>query len=246
MIRPQAVADNFSRASARYDRHATLQAHWRTQVLEEATGIFPPSARVLDIGCGTGAFAAAAPAGWRVSGIDLAYGMCQQSGAIQADAQALPIASNSMDGVVSSLCLQWVENTPQAMREIHRVLRVGGHAVLMTLGQRTLHELRALGAWRLLPMQALAHYVDAADSAGLEVMAAQATVEIHAYPNLAGLLRSFRAIGAQAAFAQRAQALTPSHYQQLSLAYQVAHAHPDGGVAASWEPLLLVLRKGEH
>lgn len=243
MIHSQQVAQNFSRASEQYDRHATLQAAWRGVVLEEARARFPASSRVLDVGCGTGAFAAAAPAGWQVQGVDLAEGMCRLSHAIQANAQALPLADGCMDGIVSSLCLQWVDDTAAALREMLRVTRPGGHAILMTLGARTLQELRHFHAWRLLPMHPLAHYVAAAEAAGWQVMAAQASVQVYAYANLATLLRSFRDIGAQAAFAERAKPLSPSHYQQLSLAYAVQFPHPEGGVAASWEPLLLVLRK---
>ncbi len=243
MIRTQAVQQNFSRASARYDAHAHLQHAWRRQVMDEARALFIQHACVLDIGCGTGGFASDAPDAWRVHGIDLAWGMCQQAGAIQADAQALPIASNSMDGVVSSLCLQWIDGLAVALQEIHRVLRPGAHAVLMTLGQETLQELRALSSLRLLPMKRLADYVDAAEEARLQVMTAQTTIEFHPYENVQTLLRSFRAIGAQAAFGDKAAPITPSVYSALSKQYRETYPHPEGGIGASWQPLLLILRK---
>jgi malonyl-CoA O-methyltransferase len=247
MIRPQAVQRNFDRASAAYDQHAPLQLQWRQQLLEAARDYFPAQAHVLDIGAGTGGMAASAPEGWRVISLDLAYGMCRQArvhgASVQADATALPLASGSVAGVLSSLCLQWVEDLGAAFSEMHRVLAPGGHVAIMSLGPQTLQELRAFDAFRLLPMRPLAAYAQAAEDAGFELLMAQARSETHDYASMGALLRSFKAIGAQAAFHARPTPLGPAAYSAMAKTYAARHPSAQGGITASWQPLMLVARK---
>lgn len=249
-LNPQTVQENFSRAAARYDAHATLQKHWRQRVMAHGIALFPDTAQLLDVGCGTGAFTVEAREvhpGWRITGLDAAPGMCrvaaQQGNVIEADAAKIPVADASYDGIVSSLCLQWVADLPEAFSELHRVLKPGGYAVIMTLGSETLRELRVLApSLRLLPMKSVEEYRALAMQAGFEVVATDAPVERYAYPCVSTLLRSFRQIGAQAAFENPARRMKPSEYRALADQYRASHAIGDG-VAASWQPLLLVLRK---
>jgi malonyl-CoA O-methyltransferase len=247
MIQSQTVARNFSRAATTYDRYAQLQKAWRVRVLEQALRQFPDSATILDIGCGTGAFATEANAlrpHWRITNLDLAYGMCLSAqSAIQADAAALPIVDATFDGVVSNLCLQWVSDKPRALIEIARVLKPGAMAVVMTLAEHTLHELRAMDApLRLLAMNSSDDYRYYACEAGLEAVAIEEAAEQHRYDSLGSLLHSFKAIGANAAFNDRGN-LSPTSYQQLSRRYAAEYGHLQGGVVATWHPLLMVLRK---
>lgn len=250
MIRARTVQQNFSRAAARYDAHATLQKGWRTRVLANGLALFPERAALLDIGCGTGAFTMEArevQPHWTITGLDSAPGMCrvaaQHGTVIQADATCMPMPDVSYDGIVSSLCLQWVSNLDAAFAEMVRVLKPGGYAVLMTLGMQTLHELRTLApALRLLPMRDAQTYHSIATQAGFEPVALDAPVEHYEYPSLSGLLRSFRQIGAHAAFDAPPARLSPSQYHTIAASYHASHAH-GAGVLASWQPVLLILRK---
>lgn len=244
MIARQQMQQNFDRASGQYELHAPLQQRWRREVIAALRPLMKADARVLDIGAGTGSMAAEAP--WRMISLDLAFGMCRVAAghgyALQADAQCLPLRDASVDAVASSLCLQWVEDHAAVFAEIARVLKPGGMAVIMTLGRGTLQELRALSDLRLLPMHALAHYVDATDAAGLEVISAEARLEIEGYASLGALLRSFRAIGAGAAFETRARAMGPAAFGTLQRAYAAQHPHACG-IAATWEPMRITLRR---
>jgi ubiquinone/menaquinone biosynthesis C-methylase UbiE len=97
---------------------------------------------VLDIGCGSGV---SGPffhhAGARYIGVDIsAYAArttrtyIQTLGGraltVQADSQALPLRSGSIDLVFSDGVLHHTPNTELALAEIHRVLRPGGRAVI--------------------------------------------------------------------------------------------------------------------
>ncbi len=249
-IAAQKVQENFSRAASRYDAHATLQKLWRQRVLAHGIALFDDRAELLDVGCGTGAFAAEARAvhpQWKVTGLDIAAGMCrvaaQQGKVIEADASNMPLPENSYDGIVSSLCLQWMADMPKALAEMQRVLKPGGYAAVMTLADGTLQELRDLApTLRLLPMKSVQAYETAAQQAGFEIVAMDAPIERYSYPSVSALLRSFRQIGAQAAFENPATRMKPSEYRALAEQYRTRYAVGEG-VAASWQPLLLILRK---
>src|SRR5690606_13347117 len=89
-----------------------------------------------------------------ILGLDLAEGMLRfarlerpgRSHWLCGDAEALPLASASVDLVYSNLSIQWCENLPLLLAELRRVLRAGGKLVLTTMGPRTLRELKS--AWQ--------------------------------------------------------------------------------------------------
>ena len=54
----------------------------------------------------------------------------------------LPFDDASFDAVISSMSLHWVNDLPNAMREIHRVLKPEGLFLGAMLGNDTLYELR--------------------------------------------------------------------------------------------------------
>lgn len=106
-----------------------------------------PGERVLDIGCGPGFLAAemAAAVGpdGAVSGIDISADMLAiadrrepGSGAAPLDfgpggADDIPFSDGEFDAVTSTQVLEYVEDLPRALAEIHRVLRPGGRVLIL-------------------------------------------------------------------------------------------------------------------
>lgn len=251
MTHAKQLQQNFSRAAQRYDQHALLQKRQVQRVFASAAQHFPDKATVLDIGCGTGFFAETAQAkDWRVIGLDYAFAMAQQAAlrtrfALQGNALGLPLADASCDGVVSSLCMQWLDDKPAMLAEIRRVLKPGGVAVITTLGDRTLHELREAAAESELPLGILAMlgypaYRAMARESGMQLIASQRTIEIEHYPSVEALFGSMRSIGAGNAGERRFVA--PSRFSRLIQQYEALYGTARG-IPASWEPILMVLRK---
>jgi ubiquinone/menaquinone biosynthesis C-methylase UbiE len=107
--------------------------------------IGPRDQKVLDIGCGTGRFAARVLdrfARTRVWGLDLSDGMLEQGRSrcesasgrlhlVQASSERLPFADNSFDVVTCTHSFHHYPDQKQAIAEMFRVLRPGGRLLLV-------------------------------------------------------------------------------------------------------------------
>ena len=107
--------------------------------------------RVLDLGCGTGGFARALAQRLQaeVIGVDVAAHLVRHATAhssalplrwVLGQAEALPLADQTVDRVLLSLVLHQITQQQQALREVYRVLRPGGRVLVRTVAPGvTLH-----------------------------------------------------------------------------------------------------------
>lgn len=141
----------WDRAVDAYTRHwHSALAGLHGEMLSLAAG--RPGEAVLDMACGTGVLSLAAahavgPAG-RVLGIDLADAMVQaaqqrardlglaQICFVRMDAESLALPDAGFDLALCSLGLMYLPDPGAALRELRRVLRPGGRAVLAVWGAR--------------------------------------------------------------------------------------------------------------
>jgi SAM-dependent methyltransferase len=106
-------------------------------------------ARVLDVGCGNGAYLAELRArGIAAVGCDLSPGMLASASAhpalVNADVTALPFRPHSYDVVLAPHMLYHVADRAAAASEMRRVLRPGGTCVVVTNGKAHMASLRSL------------------------------------------------------------------------------------------------------
>ena len=137
--RPDEVAAMFDRVAGRYDLTNTvlsggLDAGWR-RATREALGARPGST-VLDIAAGTAVSTVELAAGGvHAIACDFSQGMLRAGASrpvpkVAGDAMALPLADESVDGVVISFGLRNVADPQAALREFSRVTRPGGTLVV--------------------------------------------------------------------------------------------------------------------
>ena len=151
----------FGRAARSYDAAAVLQREIGGRMLERLEYIRIEPRRILDLGCGTGAWLDPLRqryGGSAVTGLDLALPMLRSAAArdalwrrligrpsadlVCAHADAVPLADASVDLVWSNLMLQWLPDPAPAFAEVRRVLKPGGLFMFSTFGPDTLMELR--------------------------------------------------------------------------------------------------------
>lgn len=111
-----------------------------------------PDMAIMELGCGTGGMwrGATLPEGCQLVLTDFSEGMLEEArrntahlpGAAyqQVDAQNIPYEDDSFDVVIANMMLYHVPDIPQALREIHRVLRPGGMFYAATYGEHGVVE----------------------------------------------------------------------------------------------------------
>jgi len=246
------IARHFGRARESYEQAARLQRLVAAKALSLLT---PTAGLLLDLGSGPGWFHPKLKQHCsELIALDLSHDMLQKTRAaqqavlvVQADAQSLPVASESIDKVFSSLMLQWCEQPGLVLLEINRVLKPGGSAVISTLLEGTLQEFKQ--AWsqvdqhqhinQFLPLGFYQQLERQYPHLGLQLQTETVQLE---YQDVLALARELKDLGANTVTQGRNNALTGKQRWQ-----KVQHAYPsrciDGQISASYQVLYLTLTK---
>lgn len=229
LIDKQQVRRSFSRAAKSYDAAAVLQREVCQRMLERLEYIRVQPTRVLDVGSGTGwgtRQLTAKYADAQVISLDIALGMLQLScgqtswwrkllsppPAVCADVEALPFAANSFEMVWSNLALQWCNDLPATIVDLHRILKPDGLLMFSTFGPDTLKELRRAfhGVDEHSHLNRFADMHDVGDMlshGGFAEPVMDMEYLTLTYDDVRGVLYDLKAIGAHNATAGRGQGL---------------------------------------
>lgn len=253
------VRRSFSQAAPRYDGVAELQRRVGEQLLADFSGSAPAPGAIVDVGAGTGHFAARLLKVFpesRVIALDLAEGMLRQVRTrmsercwlVCGDAESLPLADESVDLVFSNLALQWCSDLLGVFAAFRRILRPEGVALFSTFGAQTLCELRA--AWGRVDAYSHVNAFHPARSveealyaAGFEECSVESSIIRLHYPGVEALMRELKALGAHNVTVNRPRHLTgKGALRKLIAAYQ--ELMPDGRTAATFEVIQAYARRG--
>lgn len=249
------IANAFSQAAGAYDDAARIQ-RWAAEYLLQKVPIAPEQF-FIDAGCGTGRHTAQLAAKTHVVGLDIAEGMLKHAkdkytglSWLAADAEHLPFETNSVDGIYSSLSVQWSQQPQALLTEWRRVLKPGGRIYLATLGNKTLQELRASFAAidnepHVNRFATAGQWQHCAELAGLQVEQAEVISRNDYYPDLSSLLRSLKDIGAQTVLYRKAGGMMgKKRWQALQAAYE--SFRDEHGLPASYQLIFLCLQKSDE
>ena len=231
-IDKRAMRHAFSKAAKGYDAAAVLQREVCIRLLDKLDYMTLRPRRVLDVGSGTG---------WggrqlgeryheaEIISLDIALGMLQASREtagwwrklfsknrqrfVCADAEAQPLAAQSVDMAWSNLALQWCNDLPGTFAGLHRVLRSDGLLIFSTFGPDTLKEIRAAfqGVDGYSHVNRFADMHDIGDmlvAAGFADPVLEMETITLTYHDVRAVMQDLRGIGAHNATAGRAQGMT--------------------------------------
>jgi malonyl-CoA O-methyltransferase len=222
VIDKAAVRRSFEHAASSYDAHAVLQHEVCRRMLERLDYIKLKPTAILDAGSGTGnalpGLMARYP-GVPLIALDLAHTMLARARSrlrwwqtlpamrpplhlVCGDIERLPVKSESVTLVWSNLALQWMNDLPRTLAELHRVLAPGGLLMFSTFGPDTLKELRSAyeqtdgrtHVSRFIDMHDIGDMLVGARYADPVMDMEQVTLT---YPDVRALMRELKAIGAR-------------------------------------------------
>lgn len=208
------VAKQFDRVAARYDQHDAVMQQVADRLLSRLDYLAVQPSVVLDLGCGTGRVLVRLKQCFKkaqIIGVDCSQGMLTAASRrlgwwrrprlIPADAHNLPLASDSVDLIVSNLMLPWCQDPHQVFHEMHRVLKPGGAVLFSSCGPDTVIEYRkripsndrAVHAFGLIDMHDLG---DSMLSTGFSAPVLDRENIDVTYPSVAAFEEELRALGA--------------------------------------------------
>lgn len=229
MLNQNHVRRRFDRAADHFDDADFVHATTREGLLARLEPLLLAAKTVVDLGSATGAANRSLRKRFRgahVISVDIAHRMLEKARAkktwlsktafVQASAEALPFANESVDLVFSNQLLPWVSDPAIVFSEIARVLTRGGVFAFATLGPDSLQEVRR--AWR--QVDDLPHVIafpdmhdlgDGLVGAGLRDPVLDVDRLCVNYEHSGALFADLTTVGARNTLRDRAKGLTGKH-----------------------------------
>jgi malonyl-CoA O-methyltransferase len=252
------IQRSFANASLTYDGVAKLQrmVGKALLLLVDANKI---NGTLLDLGCGTGFLTGELirhSSYENMIALDIAMPMLHATqnklidhnsiNYICADAEHLPFAAESIDGIFSNLALQWCSNLEAVFTDIKRTLKPEGQLVFSTFGSQTLQELKS--AWSTVDSY---HHVNAfynqaqinqhLKQAGFTNIKIKSTVFTSRYDSVWTLMKELKHLGAQHVIVGRNNKTTTKTAMQKMIAAYEKHKVSDQ-IPATFEVISVIAK----
>jgi malonyl-CoA O-methyltransferase len=157
-LRAADIQRRFDRAAANFDDFDFVHAVTRDGLLARLAPMLVDANTVVDLGCATGTASKALARRFRgahVIALDSSAKMLQEAAAkqswfaknsiLQAAADAIPLADQSVDVVFCNQLLPWIDDVAGVFAEVSRILRKDGLFLFASLGPDSFSELQR--AW---------------------------------------------------------------------------------------------------
>lgn len=259
----KALRRNFGRRGASYDRHATVQPWMGQELLKECREAVLRARRVLEVGCGTGAFTAILrelnPQATLVA-LDLDPGLLLRARArvgngsrvfwVAADGESW--GGGPFDLIISNSVFQWFSRPGETMAAYYLLLAPGGTLAFAALGPATFQELT--GALKKASQDLgypSSYSIPAAGftsretwekllrEAGFQEVRLRRCLRQEVFPSVQDFLRALKFTGATN---PEPRPLPPRFFRRLLEAYREAYGL-NGFIPVTYEALWAVARK---
>lgn len=271
MIDKNAVARCFGKAAASYDQHAILQRLSSDQLLQYLpNGLNADTYNAtVDLGCGSGALLPTlANCSKQLIAVDLSFGMLAHAKQLDlkkrrqkdkqdiatpsiywlnADAEALPLLSSSIDLCVSNLALQWCDDLATPLIEVSRCLKAGGLLLFSTLVAGSLDELTQ--SWSTVnEHRHVNRFLSEGDikvallKSGLSVETFQVEIQTMYYSSVKEVMLSLKGIGANHVHDKDTKPTTQGELRAFKANYEILRDN-QGLLPLSYKLAYCLLRK---
>uniref|UniRef100_A0A5S6R482 Arginine-hydroxylase NDUFAF5, mitochondrial n=1 Tax=Trichuris muris TaxID=70415 RepID=A0A5S6R482_TRIMR len=160
------------------------------------------------------------------------------TGRLHADEELVPFREESVDLVLSSLSLHWINDLPGTFRRIFNVLRPDGLFLAATFGGNTLHELRCslqlaemerLGglAPHLSPLLRADDLIALLNQTGFKLITVDVDTIVVNYPDMFALLYNLQGMAESSASWLRAECLRRDVLYAASAIYKEMYGKDD-------------------
>ena len=170
---------------------------------------------------------------------------------IVREAEVIPLPVGEHDVVIHSMGLHWSNDPVGQLIQCRRALSPDGMLLAVSLGGQSLHELRSVLAEaevavsgglspRVAPMGEVRDLGALLQRAGLALPVADSVVLTVRYQSMWHLMHDLRAMGETNVLNARLRHLTRrTVLEKAADLYSDAFAHPDGGISATYELIVL-------
>jgi malonyl-CoA O-methyltransferase len=239
------IAQAFSKSAKQYDRHAKLQRQVTDELFARISPPIENSTR-LDLGNGTGyAHPLLANKNQKVIGLDIAYQMCRHyhdtypdACSINADMEAIPLQSSSIDHVFSSMSVHWC-SLDNVFAEIHRILKPKGSFAVSIVSDGSLYELSntltELGFDKQINNFPTINAIEnALPNTQWECVWQTQTIVEH-YTHIIDILRNIKAIGASTKLQATTRYPGKHFYNEANTLYHNQYGSSDKTIPLTWK-----------
>lgn len=258
------ISKAFNKKAAEYELAAKVQQEIGTRLFERLQYLKIAPKRILDLGCGPGAFSRELSLLYpkaQIVGLDLATGMLVEAkkkqswrrkwSLVAADMKSMPFATGMFDLVFANQVIHWGNPLHQIFRELNRVMSVNGCFMFTTLGPDTFKELKT--AWSGINTHAhVNEFADMHDVGDflmtehfLEPVMDMELLSVH-YQTLHALLNALKTQGVRNINPQRNQGLTGKTSWRKFESNYAALQTPQGKYPLTYEVVYGHAWKGEQ
>jgi malonyl-CoA O-methyltransferase len=247
-----AIQNSFNKAAANYDYHAKLQRVVADNLFAEIKNELNKNQIILDAGSGTGYFHELLRKNKIYCPLiqaDIAFNMCKKSAeyasppeyggtyTINSDIESLPLSSEKIDIIFSSMTLQWTK-LENAFAEFFRILKPGGKVAFSIVGENSLAELSSVfNQLDDLPHINNFHSEPAINNAlataGFKNIASKIETTTQHFDNVKELLNSIKGVGASYKTNGKQKFLGKNYFQKIEEIYRKKYAD-EKGLPLSW------------